>query len=121
VAGNHRIGSLLLGYYRPEGQLLCACRAGTGMPEAELERLWHRLRPLAVEKMSMTEPPPRGSRFGSPLMLSRVHWVHPEMIVDQPQSRLKPQGEEPAIPFADLASVQSPWESHGAPERGTSE
>jgi bifunctional non-homologous end joining protein LigD len=44
-----------------------------GLPEAELDRLWQRLQPLAIEKMPLAEPPPRGSRFGSPLVLSRVH------------------------------------------------
>ncbi|MGB9644066.1 MAG: hypothetical protein WCB44_02875, partial [Stellaceae bacterium] len=68
----HRIGSLLL----------YAGRAGTGMPEAELERLWQRFQPLALEKMPIAIPPPRGSRFGSPLVLSRVHWVRPEMVVE---------------------------------------
>ena len=75
----HRIGALLLGYYTPEGQLLYAGRAGTGLPEAELERLWQRLQPLAVDKMPLAEPPPRGTRSGSPLVLRRVHWVRPEM------------------------------------------
>jgi hypothetical protein len=27
-------------------------------------------------------PPPRDSRFGSPLKLSRVHWVKPELVVE---------------------------------------
>ena len=27
-------------------------------------------------------PPPRNSRFGSPLVLSRVHWVRPELVVE---------------------------------------
>ena len=27
-------------------------------------------------------PPPRGSRFGSPLRLSRVHWVRPELVAE---------------------------------------
>ncbi len=36
----HRIGSLLLAYYTPEGKLIYAGRAGTGMPVAELERVW---------------------------------------------------------------------------------
>jgi ATP-dependent DNA ligase len=27
-------------------------------------------------------PPPRKSRFGSPLVLSRVHWVRPAMVVE---------------------------------------
>jgi bifunctional non-homologous end joining protein LigD len=78
----HRIGALLLGYYTPDGKLIYAGRAGTGMPVAELERLWQRLRPLAVPKMPLSVPPPRGSRFGSPLVLSRVHWVRPERVVE---------------------------------------
>src|SRR5246500_839865 len=78
----HRIGSLLLGYYTPEGKLIYAGRAGTGMPEAELERLWQRLQPLVVDKMPLDEPPPRGTRFGSPLVLSWVHWVRLEMVVE---------------------------------------
>src|SRR5207253_6002144 len=78
----HRIGSLLLGYYTPDGKLTYAGRVGTGMPVAELERVWRRLQPLTVGKMPLTEPPPRGSRFGSPLVLSRVHWVRPEMVVE---------------------------------------
>jgi bifunctional non-homologous end joining protein LigD len=72
----HRIGALLLGYYTPDdGKLIYAGRVGTGMPMKELERLYGRLQPLAVSKMPLSEPPPRGGRFGSPLVLSRVHWV----------------------------------------------
>ena len=52
------------------------------MPVAELERLWQRLQPLVVDKMPLAESPPRGTRFGSPLVLSRVHWVRPEMVVE---------------------------------------
>ncbi len=78
----HRIGSLLLGYYTPGGDLIYAGRVGTGMSVAELERVWHRLRPLAVDRMPLSEPPPRHSRFGSPLVLSRVHWVRAEMVVE---------------------------------------
>jgi ATP-dependent DNA ligase len=77
----HQIGALLLGYYTPDGRFVHAGRAGTGMPVAELERLWHRLHPLAVTRMPLEVPPPRGGRFGSPLVLSRVHWVRPEMVV----------------------------------------
>jgi ATP dependent DNA ligase C terminal region len=73
---------LLLGYYTPEGELVYAGRVGTGMPGAELERLWQRLHPLAVTSMPLSAPPPRGGRFGSPLVLSRVHWVRPEMVVE---------------------------------------
>ena len=70
----HRIGALLLGYYTPnDGKLIYAGRVGTGMPVAELERLYGRLQPLAIPKIPLSEPPPRGGRFGSPLVLSRVH------------------------------------------------
>jgi ATP-dependent DNA ligase len=62
------------------------------MPVAELERAWHRLRPLAVDKMPLSEPPPRGSRFGSPLVLSRVHWVRPEMVVEVSFVEFTPDG-----------------------------
>src|SRR5215472_9280553 len=59
------------------------CRPGRhGYALAELERLWQRLQPLVVDKMPLAEPPPRGTRFGSPLVLSRVHWVRPEMVVE---------------------------------------
>src|SRR5437764_1734101 len=40
------------------------------------------LQTLATDRMPLAEPPPRGSRFGSPLVLSRVHWVRPEMVVE---------------------------------------
>jgi bifunctional non-homologous end joining protein LigD len=88
----HRIGSLLLGYYTPDGKLICAGRAGTGMPDAELERLWRRLQPLQVDKMPLSVPPPRGSRFGSSLVLSRVHWVRPDMVVEVSYAEWTPDG-----------------------------
>ena len=88
----HRIRSLLLGYYTPDGKLIYAGRVGTGMSVAELERLWRRLHPLAVDKMPLSVPPPRGSRFGSPLVLSRVHWVQPEMVVEVSYVEWTPDG-----------------------------
>jgi hypothetical protein len=42
-----------------------------------LERLWRKLEPLAVSKMPLDVPPLRSTRFGSPLVLSRVHWRGP--------------------------------------------
>jgi hypothetical protein len=48
----------------------------------ELERLWRRLQPLAVSEMPLAVPPPRDSRFGSPLVLCRVHWVRPELVAE---------------------------------------
>ena len=89
----HRIGALLLGYYTPDdGKLIYAGRVGTGMPVAELERLYGRLQPLACERMPLSEPPPRGGRFGSPLVLSRVHWVRPEMVVEVSYVEMTPDG-----------------------------
>jgi bifunctional non-homologous end joining protein LigD len=32
--------------------------------------------------MPLDVPPPRGSRFGSPLVLRRVHWVRPELVAE---------------------------------------
>jgi ATP-dependent DNA ligase len=73
---------LLLAYYDPDGKLIYAGRAGTGMNDAELEPLWRRLQPLAIDRMPLDAPPRRGSRFGSPLVLSRVHWVRPELVAE---------------------------------------
>ena len=76
------LGALLLAYYDPDGRLVYAGRAGTGINTAELERLWHRLQPLATDTMPLEVPPPRSSRFGSPLVLSRVQWVRPELVAE---------------------------------------
>jgi DNA ligase D-like protein (predicted ligase) len=76
------IGSLLLGYYTEDGTLLYAGRVGTGMTITELNRLMRRLGPLRVHDMPLNVPPPRESRFGSPLELSRVHWIRPEIVVE---------------------------------------
>jgi ATP-dependent DNA ligase len=32
--------------------------------------------------MPLDVPPPRKTRFGSPLVLSRVHWVKPELVCE---------------------------------------
>ena len=72
----------MLGYYDPGGRLVYAGRVGTGINDAELERLWRKLQPLAVSKMSLDVAPPRSTRFGSPLVLSRVHWVRPQLVAE---------------------------------------
>jgi bifunctional non-homologous end joining protein LigD len=77
-----RFGALLLGYYTPDGRLRYAGRAGTGFAEAELRRLSAVLAPLGTRQMPLDQPPPRETRFGSPLELSRVHWVRPEVVVE---------------------------------------
>jgi bifunctional non-homologous end joining protein LigD len=83
---------LLLGYYTLDGDLIYAGRAGTGMPVAELERVYQRLLPLAADEMPSSVPPPRESRFGSPLVLSRIHWVRPEMVVEVSFAEWTPDG-----------------------------
>jgi bifunctional non-homologous end joining protein LigD len=45
------LGALLLGYYTPEGKLVYAGRAGTGMNTTELARLRKRLEPLAASRI----------------------------------------------------------------------
>lgn len=52
------------------------------MSMAELKRLANVLAPLEAPRMPLAKPPPRGSRFGAPLQLSRVHRVRPEIVVE---------------------------------------
>src|SRR5207253_9251032 len=47
------LGALLLAYYDPDGRLVYAGRAGTGIKQAELERLWRKLQPLASDAMPL--------------------------------------------------------------------
>jgi ATP-dependent DNA ligase len=56
------LGALLLGYYTDDGKLIYAGRVGTGMPVKVLADLRR--------------------RFGSPLVLSRVHWVEPKLVAE---------------------------------------
>jgi ATP-dependent DNA ligase len=76
------IGALLLGYYNQGGRLNYAGRVGTGMRADQLEDLLRRLRPLQADRMPLDVAPPRSTRFGSPLVLSRVHWVRSELVVE---------------------------------------
>ena len=77
-----RLGALLIGYYDPNGWLVYTGRVGSGIDHGELERLWRRLQPLAMADMPLEVPPPRNARFGSPLVLSWVHWARPELGVE---------------------------------------
>jgi ATP-dependent DNA ligase len=73
---------LLLGYYDSSGRLIYAGRVGTGMRADQLEDLLRRLQPLQADRMPIDVAPPRATRFGSPLVLSRVHWVRPGLVVE---------------------------------------
>ena len=52
------------------------------MTVSELTALLNKLRPLASDKMTVDVPPPKATRFGTPLVLSRVHWVRPELVAE---------------------------------------
>ena len=76
------LGALLLGYYSEDGKLIYAGRVGTGMPDKVLADLRRRLDPLARLMSPLSVLPPRKTRFGSPLVLSRVHWVEPKLVAE---------------------------------------
>src|SRR5271155_1932039 len=76
------LGALLLGYYADDGRLIYAGRVGTGMPAKVLEDLRRRLEPLARAASPLSAPPPRKTRFGSPLVLSQVHCVEPQLVAE---------------------------------------
>jgi DNA ligase D-like protein (predicted ligase) len=76
------LGALLLAYYDPDGRLVYAGRVGAGIDHEELGRLWRCLQPLATPEMPLDKAPPRTNRFGSSLVLSRVHWVRPELVAE---------------------------------------
>ena len=42
--------------------------------------------------MPLSAAPPRNSRFGSPLVLSWIHWVGPEMVVEVSYAEWTPDG-----------------------------
>jgi DNA ligase D-like protein (predicted ligase) len=76
------LGALLLAYYTDDGKLIYAGRVGTGMPVKVLADLRRRLDPLGRKTSPLSVPPPRSTRFGSPLVLSRVHWVEPKLVAE---------------------------------------
>jgi ATP-dependent DNA ligase len=47
-----------------------------------LADLRRRLDPLARATSPLNVTPPRKTRFGSPLILSRVHWVEPQLVAE---------------------------------------
>ena len=77
-----QLGALLLGYYADDGKLIYAGRVGTGMPVKVLADLRRRLDPLTRKTSSLSVPPPRSTRFGSPLVLPRAHWVEPRLVAE---------------------------------------
>lgn len=75
-------GSLLLGYYNDAGKLLYAGRVGTGFSVKKLAEIHKELTAYETNKMPLDVPPPRKTRFGSPLILSQVHWLKPKLVAE---------------------------------------
>jgi DNA ligase D-like protein (predicted ligase) len=80
--GSRSLGVWLLGHYTEAGKLIYAARVGTGMSGKVLADLRRRLDPVARKTSPLSVPPPRSTRFGSPLILSRVHWVEPKLVAE---------------------------------------
>ena len=95
------IGALLLGYYTDDSRLHYAGRAGTGMNEKELKRLGGVLAPLQVPKMPLAEPPPRDSRFGSPL----VHPYERKVVAVSPRVAPSPIPHRTAVLRCERQSI----------------
>ena len=76
------LGALLLGYFTDDGKLIYAGRVGTGMPVKVLADPQRRLDPLARKTSPLSVPPSRKTRFGSALVLSRMHWVEPKLVAE---------------------------------------
>jgi ATP-dependent DNA ligase len=55
---------------------------GTGMSVRALVDLRRRLDPLARKTSPLSAPPPRSTRYGSRLVLSRVHWAEPKLVAE---------------------------------------
>ncbi len=52
------------------------------MRAEQLEDLVPRLQPVHTDRMPLDVTPPRSTRFGSPLVLSQVHWVGRELVLE---------------------------------------
>ncbi len=52
------------------------------MPGKVLADLRRQLEPLARNGSALSAPPARETRFGSPLVLSQVHWVEPRLVTE---------------------------------------
>lgn len=69
------LGSILVGYYAPDGTLRYAGRVGTGFSTAELEHLGKLLAERDVPGPAFHPPPP-------PEVSRIAHWVRPELVAE---------------------------------------
>lgn len=68
-------GALLLGYYRPDGTLVYAGKAGTGFDEKDLNEMTGRLAALEIDQSLFANPPTGYEARG-------VHWIHPKLAAE---------------------------------------
>jgi bifunctional non-homologous end joining protein LigD len=64
-------GSLILGRFDESGKLVHVGDVGTGFGGAELERLWHMLKPMETKTSPFA---------GKPKSLGKQHWVTPRLV-----------------------------------------
>ena len=79
------------------------------MTDAELKRLAGVLMPLQVKAMPLDQAPPRESRFGSSLELSRVHWLRPEVVVEVAFSTWTPTASFASHPIRPSDTISRRW------------
>src|ERR1700686_1172208 len=72
--------------------------------------------------MSVDVPPPKPSGFGTPLVLSRVHWVRPELVAEVTYLTWTADGLLRHVVYEGLREDKSPRDRAGAlpPDRAGS-
>jgi light-regulated signal transduction histidine kinase (bacteriophytochrome) len=75
-------GARECGYYTDDGKLIYAGRVGTGMPVKVLADLRRRLDRFSRPNSPRDVPLPRKTRLGLALVLSRLHWVEPQLVAE---------------------------------------
>ena len=65
-------GSLVLGLYDDQGQLIHVGQVGTGFDQSKLKEIWQVLKKLETKQ----------SPFHGPVEARRAHWVKPELVAE---------------------------------------
>ena len=65
-------GSVVLGLYNEDGQLIHVGQAGTGFDQAMLKQIWHVLKELLTNR----------NPFHGPVDAKNVHWVKPQRVAE---------------------------------------
>ena len=81
----------MIGYYTPDGKLIYAGEPGQVCPIPNWSGYGSAVS-LGDRQNAVGRAATQGSRFGSPLVLSRVHWVRPEMVVEVSYVEWTPDG-----------------------------